>query len=798
MMVWSGWRTLETFWSLVVEWPEESARPVTANRELATELTRAVLRAEKRLKRNLDRATLARRLNVSPASVYAYLNGTTVPRNAVFERLLDELGVSGAERGRLSTLRDATELARRLGHGPRTRRSGAAANPFRPRQLPPNPRHFVGRDAELAQLTALAAAARDSRAVGVCVIHGTAGVGKTSLATTWAHRFKTWFPDGHLYVDLRGFGTDPPVDPGEALLGFLHGLGTPPREIPTTTDVRMAFFRSLVSERRMLIVLDNGRSSEQVRPLIPSAAGCLVVVTSRDRMDSLVVREGAARISLDVMPPDEAEALLAERLGVEQLADQPGSARELVGLCAGLPLALSMVTARLVDRPDEPISALVAELHDTQDRLDFLAAPEADLDLRTVFQWSYNLLSPDSARLFRLLGLHPGPDADLSTCAALMGRTKQPKTALRELVRANLVNERPMGRFHFHELLRAYAGTRSKRDDTKADRADAMRRLLDHHLRAASSANTSIQPNDVEEFGHWNEVPAGPMPKLGSYAQAMAWFTAEHATLGSLIEYAAANGFEAHAWRLAWTSMVFLRRTGRNTSRVNVQRTAVQAARRAGDPAALATSLRLLADALARSRQREEALLLLKEALTVFQALRDDKGQLRTHLSFVRALDATGDHTRALEHAEYALRLAEADDDPLILADALAATGRQLTQFARHTDALALCERASMLYSAAGHTEGMASVLKVIGDAELLAGHVQRAIVTYQRSLDLDRSLGDRYWEAHALHRLATAIEKAGDKRTSALLRAEAIAVLDSLHHPDGAALRAMDPSQTE
>jgi tetratricopeptide (TPR) repeat protein len=772
--------------------PTDESRPgpSTPHTRMAAELMRAVLRAEQRLRRNLDRAALARRLNVSPASLYAYLNGTTLPRSAVFERLLDELGVSGAERGRLGTLRDEAEMSRRVGPGHEPPHPGAPGPSVRPGQLPPCLQHFVGREAELARLTGLADAAQAAWTVGICVIHGTAGVGKTTLATTWAHRFKTGFPDGQLHADLRGFDGGPPADPGEALLGFLHALGTSLSEIPPTTDARMTLFRSLLSKRRMLIVLDNGRSTEQVRPLIPAAPGCLVIVTSRDRMDSLVAREGAERISLDVMPHADAEDLLAERLGAERLAAEPESAQKLVDLCASLPLALSLVAARMVDRPDEPLSALVTELQATYDRLDVLASSDADLDIQTVFQWSYDVLSAESARLFRLLGLHPGPDADITTCAALMGTAALPRKALRELVRANLLRERPIGRFSSHDLLRAYARARGRRDDPEMDRANAMRRLLDHHLWAATRANATIQPNEVGEWGRADDVPTGRTPKLDTYAQAMAWFAAEHAALRSLIDYAATHGFESHAWRLAWTCMVFLRRTGQHLSRVKVQRAAVHAARRAADPRAEATSLRLLADALARARQGGEVLLLLDEALSIFRALDNDDGRLRTHLSFVRALDAAGDHLRALDHAGRALGLAEAGESRLMLADALAATGRQLTRLARPTDALVVCERASAIYLAEGHTEGMASLLKVVGDAELDAERVQRAIATYQRSLELDRMLGDSYWEAHALSRLATAHERSGDKRTSVRLRGEALAMLDALHHPDASVLR--------
>ncbi len=734
---------------------------------------------------------MAKRLNVSPASLYAYLNGTTLPRSAVFERLLHELGVAGTEFGRLSTMRDTAEVSRRLKTSVRLREAEASGVLPSPRQLPPRARHFVGRSVELALLADLGESARNIPPTGICVIHGTAGIGKTTLATWWAHRVKGGFPDGHLYVDLRGFDTGAPLDTGEALLGFLYALGAPLSDVPPTLDAKAALYRSLLDGRRVLVVLDNARSAERVRPLLPSAPGCLVVVTSRDRMDGLVIREGAARVSLDVMPHDDAVELLAGRLPAHRLADEPAVVRELVDLCAALPLALSLVASRVADRPAEPISTFVLELRDVEGRLDHFSSPDAGLDVQAVFEWSYAVLSPAAALLFRLLGLHPGPDVDLSSCAALTGGPEPPGRAVRELVHANMLVEQPTGRFRFHDLLRAYSLARGLSDDADVDRTNAVRRLLDHYLRIASLANARIQPNDVEDSGFEGVVPNGTGPELDTYAQAMNWFTAECAALRRLVQHAAEHGFESHAWTLAWKCMVFLRRTGRHTNRVAVQRDAVKAARRVADPAAEAKSLRLLADALARSRQEEEVLPLLDEALAILQAFGDEEGLVRTHLSFARALDAVGDHTSALEHAELALRSAEADGDRLILADALAATGRQLSRLARPEDALPLCERALDLYSIAGHLEGEASVLKVIGDSELQVGHLKGAIATYRQSLVLDRLLGDRYWEAHGLARLAIAHRRTGDEETGERLRSEAIAMLESMHHPDSVVLRA-------
>lgn len=778
-------------WNRAVE-PSEAPLPGQpgAKQRLVAGLARAVLRVEQQTNRSLSRADLAKRLNVSPASLYAYLNGTTLPRGPVFERLLDELGVSGADRGRLSSLRDDVEVSRRATSAPRARSelAGAASSL---RQLPPRAAHFSGQTAELSRLGEIVEAPQGTQTVRIAVIHGMAGVGKSTLATWWAHDVRSRFPDGQLYVDMRGFGVSPPLDADEALLGFLHALGVSMSSVPLTQDAKAGLYRSLLDGRRMLILLDNVRSSEQARPLIPSAPGCAVVVTTRDRLDSLVIREGALRIALDVMSYDEAEGLLAERLTLERLTAEPASVHDLAELCAYLPLALSIVASRAADRPHQALSSLVAELRDTRDVLDHLSSADADLDIQTVFQWSYDVLSPAAARLFRLLGLHPGPDIDLAACDALAGTLDSTRAAVRELVGAHLLTERPVGRFRIHDLLSAYARARGLRDDPGADRTEAVRRLLDHYLGTTSRANARIHPHDVPNHDHEDNRSAGS--ELGTYAAAMAWFTTEYDTLLRLIDHAAGHGFESYAWKLAWVCMVFLRRTSRHNDRVKVQRTAVAAARRAGDRPAQATSLRLLADALARARQGSETVILLTEALAIVQETGDEQEQLRTHLSFVRTLDAVGDHAQALNHARHALLLAESGPQQLSLADAFAAVGKQLTRLDQTSEASRFCSRALSLYSAAGHTEGEASILKVIGDAELQAGRVEAAILAYQRSVTLDRSLGDRYWEAHGLGRLGVAYRVGGDEQTAARLQAQAVAVLESLHHPDSAVVGGAD-----
>ncbi|MDX6354692.1 MAG: hypothetical protein QOF98_1595 [Streptomyces sp.] len=773
--------------------------PAAARRELAAELNRAILAEEKRLGRGIGRIELARRLHVSKGSLYAYLNGTTLPPSGTFELLLRELHVTGGGMGHLGTLRDRAEVAQRVWRGDHRTRSGldngrtAPADPPAPpapRQLPSAHGNFVGRGAELGLLDDLLAEAADEPgAAAVVVIDGTAGVGKTTLALEWSHRVKARFPDGQLYVDLRGFDPQSPMEAAEALRGFLHALGVVPGAVPPEPDGRAGLLRTLLARRRMLVVLDNAGSADTVRPLLPGGSDSLVLVTSRNRLDSLAVRDGARRVTLDVLPQPDALDLLGARAPSGRLAAEPAAADELVRQCAGLPLALSIAAARLAVGPTGSLEDFVAELRDLHQRLDMLASGEADLDLRTVFQWSYDKLPAAAARLFRLLGTHPGPDIDGYACAALLGAEAPSRRALGALTAAHLVAERTPGRFGFHDLLRVYAQGLADRDDP-ADRAAATWRVLDHYLDGALLANRHIQPCRTAELPHAAPVSAHPLPEIASYAQAMTWFAQETATLRAVLGQAVAQGFDSHVWRLAWACNVFLRRSGLRTERVLFQRLALDAAVRAGDRAAAATSMRLLADGLARTGREPEALDLLRSSLAECEALGDDDGMLHAHLSYARVHESEQRYGEALAHAESALRLADRGGDLLARADGLTAVGRQQALLGRWGEVLPLGERALRLYERLGYGEGEADVLMNIGYAELHLGLGGPAIAHLERSLALDRELGDRYWEARALDRLADAHAAMGDRDRSRQRREQALALLESLYHPEAEAVR--------
>ncbi|ONI92319.1 hypothetical protein ALI22I_04450 [Saccharothrix sp. ALI-22-I] len=317
-------------------------------------------------------------------------------------------------------------------------------------------RGFVGRDAELAELDNLLST---GEAAVISAVAGTAGVGKTALAVRWAHRVRERFPDGQLYVDLRGYGPDQPVSPEDALAGFLRALDLEGAAIPQDLAERAARFRTLVARSRMLILLDNARTVEQLRPLLPGGSSCFVVVTSRDALAGLVAREGAHRLDLDRLPSEDAHRLLRELLG-DRVDAEPGAARALVERCARLPLALRITAELIRSRPTRGLSEFVDELSGQQGALDLLDADgDPHTAVRAVFSWSYRRLDAVAARVFRLLGLHPGHDADDHAAAALAGVSlRETRRALDMLRRAHLVDQISDGRYQPHDLLRAYTG----------------------------------------------------------------------------------------------------------------------------------------------------------------------------------------------------------------------------------------------------------------------------------------------------------------------------------------------------
>ncbi|HEY8473021.1 MAG TPA: helix-turn-helix domain-containing protein [Natronosporangium sp.] len=398
---------------------------------------------------------LAARAGWSHAVVAAYLTGKTLPPTDRFDTLIQLLGATRAEQGALATARDRVEESRRQ-HALSARGNGLPV----PRQLPADVPGFIGRRTELAHLDQLLTArAGRSATVTIAAITGTAGVGKTALAVHWAHRARHRFPHGQLYADLRGFSPDPPVPPERILDGYLTALGVPPQHLPPDLDSKAALYRSLLDGKRMLVVADNAVSPEQIRPLLPAAPGCLVLVTSRNAMTGLVARDRAHRFSLDVLPVNDSVALLAGFLGEDRITAEPSAAVEVARLCACLPVALCAAGERAAAQPELTLADLAKELVASDRRLDLLdAGDDRRTAVREVFSWSYRRLLPDAARLFRALGRYQHTWLDRSTVAKLAGVPLEEAGRLVEtLVSASLLQLDRPDHYRLHDLLRAYA-----------------------------------------------------------------------------------------------------------------------------------------------------------------------------------------------------------------------------------------------------------------------------------------------------------------------------------------------------
>jgi tetratricopeptide (TPR) repeat protein len=650
-----------------------------------------------------------------------------------------------------------------------------------PRQLPVRHRRFVGRQPELDQLaTLLDAAASESGTVIITAIAGTAGIGKTALALHWAHQVKDRFPDGQLHVNLRGFDLQAPVDPSQALHGFLEALGVVPSGIPSDLDARAALYRGLVADRRLLIMLDNAASADQVRPLLPNTPTCLVIVTSRNRLDGLIVREGAGRVALDVLADSDARDLLAQRMIPDRLAAEPEAASALINLCARLPLALSVVAARAAKHP---LASLVRQLDDERDRLDVLNLGDPDLDIRAVFSWSYRALSPEAARLFRLLGLHPGPDIDHHACGALVDRPP-----LTELTAANLLDEYRPNRFRFHDLLRTYAAECAERDESPSERHSAMRHLIDYYVATATLADFRIMPCR-DGVVRTEPVSAG-LPVIATASEAMDWFTVENATLLAMLTVATKHGFNAHVDQLAWACDTFLGRTGQRHERVAANRMALDAVRRSGGLAAQIRNLWSLSRTIARMGRFAEAAEYLAEASDLNQTLSDEYHQIAIHLAYVQLLDIQKRHAEAILHARSALDLAQHTPSQMYRADALTAVSWDQAWLGQSVEALSWCEQALEIYSEIGHPEGNAYALHVLGFIHQELGHYAQAIRCYERSREIDRELGSRYWEAVVLDRLGGVYHTLGEGHSAQLAWRQAFDILDTLRHPDAQAIK--------
>jgi DNA-binding SARP family transcriptional activator/Tfp pilus assembly protein PilF len=659
----------------------------------------------------------------------------------------------------------------------------------RPMTLPTAVPGFTGRERELEVLSGMAR--RPGGPVLITAIGGTAGVGKTALAVQWARRAAAEFPDGQLYVNLRGFGPAEPLPPAEALRGFLDALQVPATQIPADLNGQQALYRTLLDRRRVLILLDNARDPEQVRPLLPVSPTSVVLVTSRDELAGLIAADGARPITLDVLSDAEAYRLMAERIGAARLAAEPAAARELIALCARLPLALAITAARAVAHPCFTLAALAAELRDAHGRLDALSTGEDATDVRAVLSWSYRQLSPRPARMFRLLGLHPGPDITASAAASLAG-LDPPEAAdqLRELAHRHLLAEPAPGRYAFHDLLHAYAAEQAATTDSQADRDTAVHRMLDHYLHTAHAAAVLIKPGRQPlDLG---PAEAGTAPEvLGGDERAMDWLAAERRVLLAAVAIAFNSGFDTCAWQLAHVICDFLERRGRWDECKMIQQTAVAAAARIGDAAGQAASLRYLAAAEVLLGDYDQARTHLTDCIRLNQQLGDRVGEAYAYHDLGALDDSQGRHAAALGCYEHALALHSAAGHRVGRGLVMNAIGWTHAMRGDYLSARTSCRRALVLLREAGHRYAEAHTLDSLGYVEHHLGHLPEAVKRYQQSIGLFRQLGARLSEAETLARLGDTRRAAGHTDAARDAWSRALEILDDLSHPGAEEVRA-------
>ncbi|MGW4527930.1 ATP-binding protein [Amycolatopsis sp. NPDC004378] len=617
-------------------------------------------------------------------------------------------------------------------------------------RLPARPRSFTGRTRELAELTRSVPAADD--AAPIVAIVGMGGIGKTWLALQWAHDNAHRFPDGQLYVNLRGF--DPsgaPVEPVEAIRGFLDALRLPSGSIPLDPEGQAALFRDTVADRRMLIVLDNARDSRQVAALLPDSPGCTVVITSRNQLTGLLTTHDVRSLTLDVLDAPEARELLAKRLGGRAETDR-AAVDELVIYCAGLPLALGIVAAYAATCSDLPLTLLAAELGETSARLDALDGGELTSNLRAALSWSHDALESEAAHVFRLLGVAPGPDIGLPAIAVLTGLPAGRVTTLvRQLENAHLVQRHGASRYRMHDLVRLYASERAA--EPRSGGVQALRRLVGFYLHAGYAGERLLYPHRKPIDIGDRPVPF-VIPDFADDAAVLAWFDAEHAGLLAAQQAAARQEWPELVWQLAWTLHGYLLRRGHLHEQLATWGAALTAAEELDDPELEGHAHRLLGQAYARAGLRAEASSHLHRALVLARETGDTHGEARTYH------DLTGvwrqlDDRLALDYADLALRLFRTLDNPVWEGEALSMVGWYQALLGDFRQARATCRQALALFVRHGNRQGEAVTLDCLGYIEHHCGRHDRALACFRESLELCRSLGATYYEADTLDHLA-------------------------------------------
>ncbi|MGV9355404.1 AfsR/SARP family transcriptional regulator [Streptomyces misionensis] len=701
----------------------------------------------------------------------------------VRRRLADELGVDPgpelqAAHARLPRRQPVAPSRGEAGKdgGGRTRGDSppAASVPVvRPAQLPADLAGFTGRDAALRQAAALAES--QDGALRVLAVDGIPGIGKTTLAVHFAHRVARDFPDGQLYADLRGFTSEGgPAEPGDVLAGFLGALGVPQHRIPASLEMRSALYRGVLAGRRVLVVLDNAWDTNQVRPLLPGTPECMVVVTSRSRLTGLASAHAAQLLTLDVPSAEEATENFLKRVRGCRPDLDAHQVRPIVERCGRLPLALAVVAARTAAQPERTPAQIQAELADSGRSLDGFSDDNLDNDVRAVFSWSYRTLGPRAARLFRLLPLHPGPDATVTALASLAG-TPPGETAadVGELVRARLLTVRQRDRYRAHDLVLGYASELCGLSAT--ERAAALDRLHDHYRGTAQAANLLLRARDRQAEALAPPSDAAYPTPLPDASAALDWFVAERSVLRAVVESAAAHGDVRTAWELAVSMQLFQQRLGWWHDWAATMRCVLQATRSAGDREGETHAHRGLAGARYHLGDPDGALRCLERARQGFErlGLDDDLAQVLHDIGTLRY--ARGEYDRALRHQERALRLLRAGGRRHRQAVVTVDAGKTRLRLGDTAEAARLAMAAGGIFRELGDLNGEASSLALLADVHRANGEYVRSALCRGQAIALARGTGRPVGEAAEPLEPGDARLDAGDDVGARRARAEAL-----------------------
>ena len=665
--------------------------------------------------------------------------------------------------------------------------------PLIPRQLPADLGTFAGREADLKALWALVPELPPNEggtSTPIASIEGMGGIGKTTLAVHFAHEVSDRFPGGQIYVNLRGYGPGDPVEPAAALETMLTSVGVPADRIPSDLDGRGALWRTHSAGRRLLIVLDNAGSTEQVRPLFPGP-GCLVLVTSRWQLRALVATHGAQRVALDELAEVDAITLLAATIGVDRVKADCDATERFVEYCGRLPLAIRILAVRADQFPEVPLAKFVAELDGEHDRLgSFDLADGDETNIRAVFSHSYQALDADTARMLRLLGLPSVPDFSVPAAAAIAGvDLAKARVCLSHLSSAYLIAQPRVGRYQFHDLIRVYAGELSRRFEDRSEISAARDRLLNWYSATALRASRMLRPERYHDLVKLENPEDGIV--FGCHEQALDWFDEECGNLVAAASLAFREKEYEQCWQLAWLLQSFFIIRTRLEEWRSVFDLALRAARLAGNRPGEAGILSGLGIAHDISRQHDEALRYLRQVLQLQRELGAREGEARAQYNLSLTAWHKGDSELAYGHAMESLRLVRELNLEHLEADVLQMIGDISSSRGRHETALELADNALEIWRRTGVIEEERFALRCKGTALVGLGRFEEGVACMRLSVEMFFTRGELYQAADVLSQLGDVVLRAGDRNQARDCWLRSARVLSELSHPDADDVRA-------